>query len=193
MDTPSFTREQIKRFLAEHGYTGNPQGLVQFFSIDYVAASESLAYLDINADAVRKGDEVPNRPVRLTFGRITDQPFPRWELKSIEELGPGIATKALDRHKDTSKISPWPGSKRKYVAKKKSTDAIDGALYQVEEEESGHPSRRFFVKITPTQATREKVEHLIERYCELYPKEPPPAGGTITVDLDKVERSTNRG
>ena len=106
-----FTREDIRDFLAEYGYTSNPEGLAQPFPVDYVSESEGVAYLDVNADAVRKGNEVPDRPVRITFHKIFDGSFSRWKLKSVEELALGVDTKCLNRHDDTPKVSPWPDEK----------------------------------------------------------------------------------
>lgn len=109
----SFTRDDIRKFLAEHGYTSNPEGLVQFFAHDYILEDEGLAYLDINADAVRKGDEIPDRPVRLTFRKISYGHSSRWELESATELAPGFQTKALSRVESTPKLSPWPNQTKK--------------------------------------------------------------------------------
>lgn len=106
-----FSREDIREFLAEHGYTTNPEGLAQPFPVDFVSETQGVAYLDINADAVRKGDEVPDRPVRVTFQMVFDGSFKRWKLKSVEELAPGIKSKALDREQITPKISPWPAKR----------------------------------------------------------------------------------
>jgi hypothetical protein len=105
-----FNRDDIRRYLAEHGYTSNPEGLVQFFPHDYVIENE-VAYLDINGDAVRKGDEVPDRPVRLTFYKSLHGPSSSWKLESVAELVPGIKSKALDRQLEI-KISPWPDKKQ---------------------------------------------------------------------------------
>jgi hypothetical protein len=102
-----FSNDEILVFLAEGGYIGNPKGLAQPFPVDYVQETDALAYLDINADAVRKGDEVPDRPVRITLQKTFDGTFTRWKLKSVEELTPGIRSKCMDRHQDTPKISPW--------------------------------------------------------------------------------------
>jgi len=63
----SFTAEEIREFLADYGYTSNPEGLAQPFPVDFISENKTSAYLDVNADAVRKGSEVPDRPVRITF------------------------------------------------------------------------------------------------------------------------------
>jgi hypothetical protein len=105
---PALTREDIQHCLAECGYTSNPKGLVTPYPVDFISESEGVAYLDVNADAVRKGDEVPERPVRITVHVIFDGVSTRWKLKSVEELAPGVKSKALDRHQDTPNISPWP-------------------------------------------------------------------------------------
>lgn len=99
-----FTGQDILGFLAQYGYTGNPDGLAQPFPVDYVSETEGVAHLDVNADAVRKGDAVPDRPIRIRFRKILN----RWELASVEELAPGVETKALDRQPETPKNSPWP-------------------------------------------------------------------------------------
>ena len=112
MSRPPFAKEDIRTFLANSGYISNPDGLVEQFLVDYVFESEDVMHLDINADAVRKRDEVPDRPVRLTFHKSVDGPSSSWKLKSVAELAPGIESKALDRQGDT-KVSPWPtGGKR---------------------------------------------------------------------------------
>jgi hypothetical protein len=103
-----FSSEDVRDFLAEYGYTSNPKGLAQPFPVDFIAESKGEAYLDVNAEAVRKGDEVPERPVRISFHKIFDGAITRWKLKSVEELAPGVKSKALDRGRDTPKISPWP-------------------------------------------------------------------------------------
>lgn len=109
---PTFSRDEVQHFLTEHGYTSNPKGLAPPFPVDYISESEGLAYLDINADAVRKGNEVPKRPVRITFYKIFDGKLSLWKLKSVQELAPGIESKALDRDRLTPKISPWPEKKK---------------------------------------------------------------------------------
>jgi hypothetical protein len=68
---------------ASHSYTSNPKGLIQFYPVDYVHETKGVAYLDVNADAVRKGDEVPDRPVRITFHKVFDGAITRWKLKLI--------------------------------------------------------------------------------------------------------------
>jgi hypothetical protein len=103
-----FTSEEIQNFLLECGFTGNPEGLAQPFQVECDSENPNLAYVDINADAVRKGREVPDRPVRITFRKIFDGAFPSWKLKSADELPPGVKSNALDRHKDTPKVSSWP-------------------------------------------------------------------------------------
>ena len=113
MSGPSFDRDDIRKFLAEHGYISNPEGLVQFFPHDYILENEGVAHLDINANAVRKGDEIPDRPVRITFHNISYGHSSRWELESVAELAPGVQSKALSRVEGTPKISPWPDHTKK--------------------------------------------------------------------------------
>jgi hypothetical protein len=104
---PSFAREQIKTFLDHYGYTTNPGPLIQFPSTHY-EVNDDLAYLDISADALRRGDEAPDRPIRMTFQKIFDGPEFHWNLISVKELAPGVESKAQDRRPETPKISPWP-------------------------------------------------------------------------------------
>jgi hypothetical protein len=103
----SFTAEEIREFLADYGYTSNPEGLAQPFPVDFISENKTSAYLDVNADAVRKGSEVPDRPVRITFHVVFDGEFSRWKLESVAELTPGIDSRALDRMPETPKVSPW--------------------------------------------------------------------------------------
>jgi hypothetical protein len=110
----SYTKEEIRDFLAAHGYISNPAKLVQFFLADYVFENARTAYLDVNADAVRQGDEVPERPIRITFHKISEGPCSfRWACTSVEELVEGVESKALNRQQATPKISPWPDQKAK--------------------------------------------------------------------------------
>lgn len=104
-----FTGDEIRGFLAQFGYTGNPLGLVQPSLDEYISEGEGISYLDVNADAVRKGDVVPDRPIRITFHKNGN----RWEAKSAKELAPGVKSKALDRMPETDKISPWPDKPKK--------------------------------------------------------------------------------
>jgi hypothetical protein len=67
------------------------------------------AYFDVNAEAVRKNREIPDRPIRVTLGKAGVQGgSPVWTLQSVEELAPGVKSKALDRDPDTPKRMPWP-------------------------------------------------------------------------------------
>ena len=97
---PTFNREEIQHFLTENGYTSNPQGLPASFPVDYISESEGVAYVDLTPEAVRKGTEVPKRPVRITFYKMFDD----WQVKSVGELVPGIESKARDRDQLTPKI-----------------------------------------------------------------------------------------
>jgi len=105
---PAFTRDDVREFLADFGYTSNPDGLISPMPVDYFSEPEGVAYLDVNADAVRKGDIVPDRPIRITVQVVFDGVSSRWKLKSVEELAPAVESKALDRQPETPKVSPWP-------------------------------------------------------------------------------------
>jgi hypothetical protein len=102
-----FSRDDIRDFLAEYGYSSNPKGLAQCFSVDLISESKGVASLDVNAEAVCKGNEVPDRPVRITFHKVFDGATTRWKLKSVEELAPGVQSNARDRDRATPKHSSW--------------------------------------------------------------------------------------
>lgn len=103
-----FTSQNIAGILEEHGYTANPAGLIQHCHPDFTFEGDSLAWLDINAIAVRKGDIVPDRPIRITFLSEFDGAFAQWKLHSVGELPAGMPSRALDREDDFPKTSPWP-------------------------------------------------------------------------------------
>jgi hypothetical protein len=107
MATGLFSRDEIRWFLAYHGYISHSLSLKPMFPLDYIDESSGIAYLDLDANAVRKRDEVPDRPIRISFSKIFDGVNIRWTLKCVEELPHGVPSKALDRHPDTPKISPW--------------------------------------------------------------------------------------
>lgn len=103
-----FSCDDIAGFLADYGYTANPAGLVQQYQSDFTFESDSLAWMDINAVAVREGDVVPDRPIRITFRCEYDGAVSRWTLVSVAELPTGVPSKALDREHSFPKHSPWP-------------------------------------------------------------------------------------
>jgi hypothetical protein len=103
-----FSPDDIAGFLVENGYTANPAGLIQHYQPDFTFERHSFAWLDINAIAVRKGNVVPDRPIRITFRCEYDGAFSRWKLYSVEELAPDVPSNALDRERNFPKISPWP-------------------------------------------------------------------------------------
>jgi hypothetical protein len=105
------TSKKLAEILKEHGYETHPQGMVQPLKADIEQGSDAeTAYFDVNADAVRHNGDVPDRPIRLTFekaGRSGSMPV--WNLKSVAEIAPGVASKALDRLPETLKRNaPWP-------------------------------------------------------------------------------------
>ena len=105
-----FSGRKLAELLKEHGYDTHPQGMVQPFGNDYEKGSDGTVFVDVNAEAVRKGGETPDRPIRLTFepagvkgGRQV------WRLKSVAELERGVASRAMDRAQDVPKRNaPWP-------------------------------------------------------------------------------------
>ncbi len=106
-----FSGRKLAEMLKARGYDTHPQGMVQPFGNDYEKSSDGqTVFLDVNAEAVRKNDETPDRPIRLTFepagvngGRQV------WRLTSVAELAPGVPSRALDRLLETRKRNaPWP-------------------------------------------------------------------------------------
>jgi hypothetical protein len=106
---PYFDRQVLVDFLGKHGYRTHPKGIIQHRPDEWTLESEGVAYLDLNADAIRKGDVVPNRPIRVKAQKESTAGgmFSRWQLVSADELGPGTKSIALDR--ELPKNSPsWP-------------------------------------------------------------------------------------
>jgi hypothetical protein len=107
-----FTSKKLAEILKEHGYETHPKGMAQPLGVDIEQSGDGkTAYFDVNADAVRKNGDVPERPIRLTFERaVTSGASPTvWTLKSVAELAPGVKSKALDRQPLTPKRNaPWP-------------------------------------------------------------------------------------
>jgi FRG domain-containing protein len=106
-----FTSRKLAEMLKENGYDTHPKGMAQPFSVDFEGSSDGrTTFLDVNAEAVRKNGEVPDRPIRLTFepaGRRGGRPV--WRLKSVAELALGVASRALDRDPETAKRNAqWP-------------------------------------------------------------------------------------
>ena len=73
-----FSSEDVAGFLSEYGFTANPAGLITHYRGDLTYESDSRAYLHINVIAVRKGDTVPDRAIRITFRCETDGAFAQW-------------------------------------------------------------------------------------------------------------------
>jgi hypothetical protein len=78
--------EDVAGFLREYEFTANPAGLITHYRGDLTYESDSLAYLDINAIAVRRGDIAPDRPIRITFRCETNGAFAQWKLLYVVEL-----------------------------------------------------------------------------------------------------------
>lgn len=105
------TSKTLAAILKEYGYETHPKGMAQPLGVDIEKSGDgATAYFDVNADAVRRSDEVPERPIRLTFDRAgSEGASPVWRLKSVAELAPGVQSKALDRQPETPKRNArWP-------------------------------------------------------------------------------------
>lgn len=105
-----FTSAEVAALLAEHGYATHPKGMAAPFWADCESADQNLKWFDVHADAVRRENgEVPDRPIRVAFHKVFAKGHASWEIKSVEELAPGIESKALDRLPETPKRNaPWP-------------------------------------------------------------------------------------
>ena len=57
----AFSKEEVTAVLAKAGYRTNPKGIVALLPVEFTP-DDDLTWIDINADAVRKGDVVPARP-----------------------------------------------------------------------------------------------------------------------------------
>jgi hypothetical protein len=97
-------RDEIQKVLQDNGFAPNPAGLV-----DHVDGEqdEQHIWFDINADAVRHRDVVPDYPIRILFKKVPGQMRGERQLVSVKELSATDKTVALKRQLDT-KISPWP-------------------------------------------------------------------------------------
>src|SRR6266850_5097473 len=96
-------RDEIQKVLQENGFTPNPAGLV-----DHVDGEqdEDHIWFDINADAVRQRDVVPDYPIRILYKKVSGQMRVDRQLVSVEALSATDKTGALKRQLD-KKISPW--------------------------------------------------------------------------------------
>lgn len=106
-----FTSRKLAEMLKVSGYDTHPKGMAQPFSVDFEKGSDGqTTFLDVNAEAVRKNGEVPDRPIRLTFESAGERGGRTiWRLKSAAELAPGVASNALDRDPQTVKRNArWP-------------------------------------------------------------------------------------
>lgn len=103
--------EQLAALLKQNGYETNPRGLARKDYSDYVISSDDeKAFLDINADSVRRNGNVPKRPIRLWF-YLADETDGSvvWKLESVRELTTGEESKCLDRNPTIpEENAPWP-------------------------------------------------------------------------------------
>lgn len=106
------TGKSLAEILRLYGYETHPKGMVAPLGKEIEQSSDGrTAYFDVNADAVRTNGEVPDRPIRVTLGKAGVQGgSPVWTIQSVEELAPGVKSKALDRMPETPKKNArWPG------------------------------------------------------------------------------------
>jgi hypothetical protein len=100
--------KSLAEYLAEFGYASHPNGLAQPGLSECTHVSENEMFWDVNAEAVRKDGEVPDRPIRVTVRKMFDGYSTEWSVTSVEELLPGVESDAMDRHPGTPKRDvPW--------------------------------------------------------------------------------------
>ena len=101
--------EELAALLKKNGYDTNPRGLARNDRSDYFFSSNrESAYLDINADAVRRDGRVPKRPIRLKFYlAVHANGSVLWELEYVRELLGGQESESLDRNPHTPENAPW--------------------------------------------------------------------------------------
>jgi hypothetical protein len=104
----AITGKHAQELLRNNKFTPNPEGFISPIELEENAA---YAWTDINAGAVRRGDEIPEHPIRLLFKKVPAPPpmHESIQLEYIRELTAEEAktSKALGRD-DQPKISPWP-------------------------------------------------------------------------------------
>lgn len=100
-------RGDIEKALQENGFTPNPDGIA-----DHVEGQqdEHHIWFDINADAVRQQDIVPDYPIRILYKKVAGLGRVKRELVSVKELSAADNTVALKRELN-SKLSPWSEKK----------------------------------------------------------------------------------
>jgi hypothetical protein len=74
-----FTSEDVAGFLSEYEFTANPAGVTTHYRGDLTYESDSLAYLDINAIAVRRGDVCRTARFTLRYAFETNGVFAQWK------------------------------------------------------------------------------------------------------------------
>jgi hypothetical protein len=105
------TGNSLAGILRLYGYETHPKGMVAPLGSEIEQSSDGwTAYFDVNADAVRRNGEVPDRPIHVTLGKAGVQGgSPVWTLQSVDELAPDVESKALDRMPETPRNdAPWP-------------------------------------------------------------------------------------
>jgi hypothetical protein len=100
--------QYAQELLRKNKFTPNPDGLISHIPLDQ---NRNYAWTDINAGAVRRGDEVPEHPIRILFKKVQRPPMlgDTLELDYVRELTADEfkTSKSLGRE-DLPKISPWP-------------------------------------------------------------------------------------
>lgn len=106
----AITAEHARELLRNNKFTPNPEGFIDPIMLEGENATH--LWTDINAGAVRRGDEIPEHPIRILFKKVVGPVGPTIELDYIRELTAEEArsSKALGRG-DQPKISPWPSKK----------------------------------------------------------------------------------
>lgn len=83
---------------------------------------------------------------------------------------------------------------RRFSTKFRHEDPINSEwrLYEIKVLDRERVVSRFTGRVTRTQAARPNVEGVIERWCKLFPDKLPKTGEVVSMDLDHVERISDR-
>lgn len=103
----AITRDYAKELLRENGFTPNPE---PYISPMFIEENERQAWLDINAGAVRRGDKVPEYPIRILFNKVQQAMYVDYVPAEVRELTAEEAkeSKAMGREPWEPRDSPWP-------------------------------------------------------------------------------------
>jgi hypothetical protein len=103
----AITSDYAKKLLRDNGFTPNPE---RYISPMFIEEDERQAWVDINSAAVRRGDEMPEHPIRIFFTKVQQAMCVDYVPGEVRELTAEEAknSKAMGREPWEQKTSPWP-------------------------------------------------------------------------------------